>query len=433
MISLDFLRPLKTQYMETCYDMFAEGSHTLQYDIIKDATVAVPPGVSRNAPVVADDGTTHPYSREDDDPPHLTDDNNAGVEYTGMTVLYGGYLDPHWGHFLMESLSRLWPVFLSNIKVDKIVFASHLNSLDAYAPNIREALRLAGVIDKVELVTKPRRFARIVVPQRAISPRHFACREANAVYDAVARQAIAEKGVAKTPSRRIYLSRTRLPKARANEPGIEWLDRYFAENGFEVIFPESLSLVDMIIKIQESDIVAAMSGTLPHNLVFGRYGTKTWIIEKTPVANNFQPGVDLLRELDVTYVDASALIWTTSAGLGPFIVYPNDIFSRFARKAGLTEPHQWSDKEKRKALARYVRMYNRHYGRQWILDEWEEEEIGLLREAWRDTMTDYGSWIRGELPITLGDAIAPRALLKRLYHRLRKTIGIIHRSRSEAT
>lgn len=426
MVSLDFLRPLKAQYMEYCYNIFESGSHALQYDIIESATIVVPSENSRIAPVVLEDGTIHPYSYEDDDLPSVVNKKDIKTEYYNQTVLYGGYLDPHWGHFLMDSLSRLWPIFYSGIKVDKIVFASHYNSIDAYTPNIRESLRLAGIIDKVELITERRRFSQLIVPQRSISPRHFACQETNTVYDAIIKQAIKENRNEENINRRIYLSRSKFPKARANEPHTEWIDHYFADNGFEIIYPEKLTLVDMITKIQESEIVVALSGTLPHSMVFGRYGTKTWIIEKTPAVNNYQHGVDILRKLDVTYVDASALVWTTSAGLGPFIVFPNNLFCRFAESKGLKKPIQWNDKEKRKVLSKFIKMYHRHYSRQWVLAEWEEEEISLLREAWRETMNDFGLWITGEKPITIVDSFSPRAILKRLYHRLRNFIKKIN-------
>lgn len=422
LIKYDFLRPLKAKYLQDCYKIFANGEHPLNLELINSATIIPPTTETGVVTVLKEDGALHPFCYEDEDMPEVDEPGNLPIEYPNQTVLFAGYLDPHWGHFLMDSLSRLWPVFSSNIIFHKIIFASPFKSIKDYAPNIREALHLAGIEDKIELINTPHRFANLAISQRAISPRHFACQEANLVFDAIRQCALRDKTEEKEiqTTRGIFMSRSHLPKASANEPGIKWLDKYFENNDFEVIYPERLSLSELIVKMHGAETVIAMSGSLPHNLVFGRSGTRTWIIEKTPVINNYQVGIDRLRELDVTYIDASALIWTTSAGLGPFIVYPNALFCKFANSENLIPPPLWSGKMKRNALSQFVKMYKRHYSRQWMLDKWEEEEIGLLREAWRDTMSDFGPWISGELPITHIDALNPRNILKRLYHKILK-------------
>lgn len=233
------------------------------------------------------------------------------------------------------------------------------------------------------------------------------------------------KAGTKITNKKIYLSRSKFRKAIENEPNISWLDDYFSENGFEVVYPEKLPLVDLIHILNNAEVVCTVSGTLPHNMMFAPNRTKLWVIEKTAVFNNFQSGVDLLRNLDVTYVDANALIWTTSAGLGPFIVYPNDKFKAFAKTNGLLEPQEWSHMEKRNALRRFIKMYRRHYSRKWILAEWEESEISNLREAWHDTMKDFGSWISGEKPIILADKLYLRGQIKRLYHYVKRLITYI--------
>ena len=54
--------------------------------------------------------------------------------------------------------------------------------------------------------------------------------------------------------------------------------------------------------------------------------------------NNYQQGVDLIKGLHATYIDANAQIMSVSQGLGPFIMYPNEYLRAFARAEGWSGP-----------------------------------------------------------------------------------------------
>ena len=122
--------------------------------------------------------------------------------------------------------------------------------------------------------------------------------------------------------------------------------------------------------------------------------------------NNYQQGVDLIKGLHATYIDANAQIMSVSQGLGPFIMYPNEYLRAFARDEGMSVA-DWSDGEKRQALRRYFRMYARHYSRRWIMEPWEECEIGLMAEAYDDSYRDFGAWLSGGRPITYDFLLLP--------------------------
>ena len=137
------------------------------------------------------------------------------------------------------------------------------------------------------------------------------------------------------------------------------------------------------------------------------------IIEKFAYINTYQPGIDLVRELNVTYVDANAFIWPVSPGGGPFIVYPNDLFRSFCADRGLSIkgiPVNTC----RKMLRQFVRAYRRQYSRQWVYEEFLEPQIGLMREAYEASESDFGDWLTGKKTLFLSDLFSPRRLAKKL-------------------
>lgn len=412
--------------MKEQYNLFENNDIKLDWVTIENGTILpLDSSGELNACVMTANNEPVGYSIEDYDPEMPFTNMYLTPDFEDATVLYGGYFNRHWGHFLVDVLPQLWPLFGENApQVDKIVFVA-ANAIDManVSANILACFKLLGVSEKVEIISKPRSYSRIIVPGKAFLPRQRAATEALNVYNAIVNKA--ERVCASTKSagmhRRLYLSRKHLAKSKLNEPNSDWLDGFFEENGFKVIYPEKIPLEQTIGLIRNAEIVAAMSGTLPHNMVFARPGQQLWIIEKTAITNNFQPGIDSLRQLDVTPIDANALIWTVSAGLGPFIIYPNHIFLRFCADKGLKAPDVWRDGQKRRVLARYIQIFHRHYGRQWVMDEWEEIEIASMREAWRDTMADFGDFIRSEKAITIADMLSPRRLAKRLYHTFRKS------------
>ena len=401
-IDYRYLRPRKAAMLRERYDLMAAGGRRpLRFETLEDAVV-IPPadkdhhecGVSVEVAQSADCMTEE------------------------CAVYFAGYLNRHWGHFLVDVLSRLWLLFDARCPAyDKVIFAVAPEEGKGLPPTVEEALRYVGVLDRMEIIDTPCRYRRVIAPEAAVAPREYYSPQTLAVYERIAQSAMAEirrSGDFASLSK-ILLSRARLKKARDNEPGIISMHDFFDADGYRPIYPEQLTLARTIAYIRGAETVACASGTLTHNMLFARPGQRLVVIEKTPMINNYQQGVDLIKGLHATYIDANAQIMSVSQGLGPFIMYPNEYLRAFARDEGMSVA-DWSDGEKRQALRRYFRMYARHYSRRWIMEPWEECEIGLMAEAYDDSYRDFGAWLSGGRPIFVSDLLSPRRLLKRLYH-----------------
>lgn len=68
----------------------------------------------------------------------------------------------------------------------------------------------------------------------------------------------------------------------------------------------------------------------------------------------------------------------------------------------------------RKMLRQFVKAYRRQYSRQWVYEEFLEPQIGLMREAYEGSESDFGDWLTGKKPLFLSDLLSPRRLAKKL-------------------
>ena len=132
----------------------------------------------------------------------------------------------HFGHFLLETLTSLWP---HPSTVDGVVF--HLWPSDTYAvpplPWQGRLLQRAGWNVPVHIVQKaPVQIERLLLPTRAYRLHRGALPEAVSVWEAIAPQRARQLDV--------FLSRSRLTNDPRRLPGDDALDISLAEQGYLV-------------------------------------------------------------------------------------------------------------------------------------------------------------------------------------------------------
>lgn len=215
------------------------------------------------------------------------------------------------------------------------------------------------------------------------------------------------------------MSRSKLSKATMNEIGLIAVESLFTSNEYEPIYPEALSLSELIWILDVAESTAAISGTLPHNMMFAPSGSRLIVLEKYANINNFQQGIDIVKDLDATYISADYLLHCVDPGLGPFIMGETPELMAFISDAGWKKPKA-SQRFTRSDVARYFSLFFRHYGREWILPEWIECEIGLLREAYDKSMPIFSKWLSNHSPVLFFDWLSPRLVIKWILSYLRR-------------
>lgn len=198
---------------------------------------------------------------------------DAKVDYVQERVVFGGYIVDHFGHFILESLSRLWALRECNLRI-VWACASKLKPYQA------EILHLMGISEDRHLfVTAPTIFERIWVPTPGyIISKWFHDEQVRAL------------GRLKSRPRgeKIYLSRSRFVSTIANVASEEVIETELKRAGWRVVFPEALSFAEQLEVISSASHLAAIEGSALHPLVFFKeVEAKVTLLRRSTANKNF--------------------------------------------------------------------------------------------------------------------------------------------------
>lgn len=106
--------------------------------------------------------------------------------YRDEKVVYCGYLVNHWGHFLVEAVTRLWYVLENDASVDKYVFFLDENQEREIKGNYREFFQLLKIWDKLEIIYTPTTYREVIVPEIAFRCMEFYSPKYLKIFDFIA-------------------------------------------------------------------------------------------------------------------------------------------------------------------------------------------------------------------------------------------------------
>ena len=204
--------------------------------------------------------------------------------------VYGGILWGHFGHFLLEGLSRAWGI--AERPDLPVVWrrAPARAEFTAWQREILEILGLGGREHRV--VERPVRIRRLWVPdqgfmlRRFFHPRHAAALGVHPFRPPV-------------PGRRVWLSRSGLPEQLARIAGEAEFEAILAADGWTILHPERLPVREQLRAIEDAAAVAGFEGSAFHLLVLGRdIGARVAILGRGRNILHAYAMIGLVKELD---------------------------------------------------------------------------------------------------------------------------------------
>lgn len=321
----------------------------------------------------------------------------ASADYRDEKVVFCGYMYPHWGHFLVESVTRLWYFLENDTSVDKYIFFVNEQEDRTIKGNYRQFFELLKIWDKVEFINRPTRFREVIVPEAGYLCMHYWSRQYIAIFDAIAENVIPDPSW--TPLPKIFFTRSQFAKNSQYEFGLDSLDHFFSKNGYTILAPETLSLAQTIYYIRNADTVASISGTLPHNMLFGNDGQQLVVAERLVINVDHQVCVNQMRQLNAVHIDANFPIYTVDTQ-GPYMVGCNHILEQYARDNQLALPDgQYTSAAYRdQCFRQYMRSYQDNYRYRWHKESWYPEIADSLWEAYEDSYTYFKDYLDGNKP-----------------------------------
>lgn len=183
--------------------------------------------------------------------------------------IFCGWLIPHYGHFLMETLSRLWCLNELNSSEFTFVF-NYYNDGNCFLEEkewAKELLLSFGVTpEKIIFADGNYQVDRLYVPsQSMVLHSSVNCKAQAYIWDTI--NSHLYRSGEDTP-KKIYLSRSKLVRDKRKMLNELEVESVFQEAGFAIIYPESMSLSEQVTLMANADVVAGPSGSALHNAAF---------------------------------------------------------------------------------------------------------------------------------------------------------------------
>jgi capsular polysaccharide biosynthesis protein len=240
---------------------------------------------------------------------HTAQCRKARIISLTRPTIYGGYLNTHYGHFITEVLSRLWlerpqehtAIFTSLVGSHYGIYSPPDSPLPCFINSLLKALGYPEIIIASPHETVLVNNAEIVIPwplfqtRYAIHP-HFA-----SLLQEIGEQ-LACTDVKAVSNKRIYFARSLLAnclRPLINEDAVIDL---FKEEGFIIVYPETMSLEEQISIARTSTIIAGFAGSALHNVAFSPFRKKMLILSCEERVNSNFLLFQLARRDDVRYM-----------------------------------------------------------------------------------------------------------------------------------
>ena len=224
----------------------------------------------------------------------------------------------HFGHAVLECLSRLWFVVESGAG-ERIAFLP-MENYDPIALKTRykDFFELLGIdLKRVIYMEEPAQFDRVIVPEETVHSQSTYNEKYTVIYEKMM------ENVKAKDAKKVYLTRTQLENADClNE---EYFEEFYKRRGYAIIAPEKLKLSDQIAYMKGAEEIACTMGTLSHLALFSRPGTKVAVLvrgeEGSPLTEQIM--VCQAKSLDFYFVDVSCGFLPIKHHIRPFLLGPS--------------------------------------------------------------------------------------------------------------
>jgi len=250
-------------------------------------------------------------------------------------VIFLGFFYPNWGHFLLDSLKKIWFLFSNKyycLEGQNLKLVYTCTPEFKFSNNIIELLNVLRIdINHLQLVNNPTVFKNVIVPDDSFINDSNDCRYYTKEYmDIIARLKTCATPL-KNCYKKVYFTRTKLNTNK--DVGEKDIEKLFCKFGYKVYSPEKMTFIEQVSVLQNCESFATSEGSISHNALFLKENTNLVIIRKASFINVYSSPINEMNKLNVTYIDAHLSIFTNKSReyAGPFFLYINDNVKNFFR------------------------------------------------------------------------------------------------------
>jgi capsular polysaccharide biosynthesis protein len=197
-------------------------------------------------------------------------------------VVYLGWLFSHYGHFLMQSLARVWHLADLDPSVNVIFHAANPEQSrpTSWAQRILAAFGIPP--ERILTLDQPARIRRLIVPEPLFAPRSVADDHTVRVHEAMAEPyrnlAARIAGDSRPSPQPLYLSRRRLPSSQRLIIGEAQLEDLLRQQGFRITYPETMPFEEQVRLINSHTDIFSNAGSAAQNVLFALHAPRLHLL-----------------------------------------------------------------------------------------------------------------------------------------------------------
>jgi capsular polysaccharide biosynthesis protein len=222
--------------------------------------------------------------------------DDAGIATQVGQYYFAGAAWGHFGHFLLEGLSRWWLLarLPEPVRAELRIVLYNDRPLPGWQLELLEGLGVAA--ERLLYLTEPMRFERMIVPSVAYNLHCAAASVQADTWEHIGRSFDRGEGPA-----RVYLSRARYNQNRVLIDETE-VERRFQARGFTVLHPQELSIADQIASIRHARLIAGSAGSAMYLSAFARQGAQKLVISPRNFTFRDDQLISYVRGEQIAYV-----------------------------------------------------------------------------------------------------------------------------------
>ena len=253
-------------------------------------------------------------------------ENNC-CEHIGCDAIFIGYMcSTCWGHTITDSFARLWWVVKESDRLELDNMQIFYYGEENLTGNYLEIIKLLGISeDRLHYIKSVTHFDSVFVPDVCFDnlrmPIRYTKEYVSLIDRLVLRSFVSEK------YSKIFLMKANSKRQICSEE----IRQIITAEGYLCINPEQLSVDKQICIFQNAQIIISEEGSLSHNCIFCKEGTKIILLRKANSINIYQTIINQIRKLDVTYIDCNLSILNNPQHphRGPFFLFANENFCNY--------------------------------------------------------------------------------------------------------
>lgn len=205
---------------------------------------------------------------------------SSEIEQLSGTYLFGGISYGHFGHFITESLTRIWAIDEVRDQIDGLIFTPKNQMKDNLRPfevyqDIVDNLGMKGF--KIICPAAPLQVENLYVPKQGFGLGDLTGGSRKFV-EFINRHAGAN--VKAEGASKIYISRSKLPAERGGILGESLLERFLIDEGFEVFHPQKETKYKQLAQYKAANVIVSVDCSPLHLVGYVGHSNQTVAIIK---------------------------------------------------------------------------------------------------------------------------------------------------------